>query len=105
MNQTLLDGFLFIFLICASYSKLCRDPKEFLELTEDYNTEIHSVTTEDGYDLTLFRVRAKSSPTPSILGQISTQLNDSKQKGKLLPQINRHIQKTTSQLIFSKDEI
>lgn len=86
MNRTLLEGFLFISLICASYTKLCRDPKEFLELTTDYNTEIYSVTTDDGYDLTLFRVRTKSPPIPSIPGQISPNLNDSKQKGKLIPQ-------------------
>ena len=40
---------------------LCKDPSQFLRFVKDNHTEIHDLTTKDGYQLTLFQILPNES--------------------------------------------
>ena len=36
-------------------SELCKDPSQYFQFVEGFETKVHKVTTPDGYNLTLFQ--------------------------------------------------
>lgn len=75
VSTTILLIIFFKYQIC----ELCRDPQDFHKITETFQTETHTVTTQDGYNLTLFRVRSKVSQKPLIKDLLLQNLNYEKE--------------------------
>ena len=64
-----------IFLANCLISELCIDPENFFQFVPDYETRVHQIQTDDGYNLTLFQTlpagQSFADPPPSPQNGIS----------------------------------
>ena len=79
------QGLIFLLVIYKiSMSKLCKDPSQFLQFVKEFRSEVHNIQTEDGYNLTLFRIFPNINDMKLLSPKSLENKNSNTLKGKFL---------------------